>query len=155
MGRVSARIDLPVTAAQAAAVWFDVARWPSFVDGLRSVLRVGGGWPAAGAAVEWESHPGGRGHVVERVVEYSRASGQVLDIDDDGVTGRQEVAFRALPSGDGVRVALSLDYALRRRSPLTPLVDLLFIRRSQRESLERTLRRFGAEVTAAPPDAVQ
>lgn len=148
MGRVSARIDLPVTAGDAEAAWLDVARWPSFVDGLRRVVRVDGPWPAAGAIVEWESHPGGRGRVVERVVEHSQGSGQSLDIEDEGVAGRQAVAFDPLPSGDGVRVTLSLRYAIRSRSPLTPLVDALFIRRSQRESLERTLQRFGAEVTA-------
>jgi hypothetical protein len=150
---VSARIDLPATVAQAEAVWYDTARWPAFVDGLRRVVSVEGPWPQAGARVEWESHPGGRGRVVERVAEHAAGRGQALDVQDDGATGRQAVAFAAPDGGEGVRMTLSLDYALRRRTPLTPLVDVLFIRRSQRESLERTLTRFAAEL-AADPNAV-
>ena len=147
MGRVSARIDLPVPAGEAQSAWLDVARWPLFVDGLRRVVRVDGPWPAAGAVVEWDSHAGGRGRVVERVVSYGQASEQVLDVEDEGVTGRQTVAFAAIDGG--VRITLSLAYTVRSRSPLTPLVDVLFIRRSQRESLERTLLRFGQELTTA------
>jgi hypothetical protein len=146
LGQVSARIDLPATVGQAEALWYDTARWPAFVDGLRRVLSVAGPWPAAGARVEWESHAGGRGRVVERVVAFDAGRGQSLDVEDEGVSGRQAVSFEA--HGDGVRVTLALDYAVRRRSPLTPLVDALFIRRSQRESLQRTLARFGAELNA-------
>jgi hypothetical protein len=45
-------------------------------------------------------------------------------------------------------VALELRYTLKEQRPGMALVDLLFIRRPQRESLERTLRRFRTEVAA-------
>lgn len=154
MATVSARIDVAAGAAQAEAAWLDVARWPLWVDGLRSVVSVSPQWPAPGAVVEWDSHPGGRGRVAERVVEREPGAGLALAVEDEAVTGRQAVAFDPLPSGAGTRITLTLAYGVRRRSPLTPLVDAIFIRRSQRESLERTLLRFAQELTAAPPDAV-
>jgi hypothetical protein len=40
---------------------------------------------------------------------------------------------------------------LRSRSPLMRVVDLLFIRRAMRSSLEWTLERFGAELEASAP----
>ena len=49
------------------------------------------------------------------------------------------------PAGDEVRVALTLDYELKQRRFLTPLADLLFIRRELGDSLRRTLARFGHE----------
>jgi hypothetical protein len=42
-------------------------------------------------------------------------------------------------------VSLTLEYRLKERSPITPLLDLVFIRRALRDSLQRTLERFGHE----------
>jgi hypothetical protein len=42
-------------------------------------------------------------------------------------------------------VTLSLEYSLKSRTPLTPVVDALFVRRAIRDSLGRTLARFAAE----------
>ena len=49
------------------------------------------------------------------------------------------------PRPDGVDVTLSLEYELKERNPLTPLIDLLFIRRAIAASLRRTLERFARE----------
>jgi hypothetical protein len=55
----------------------------------------------------------------------------------------QRVAFQ--PAEDGVEVALELDYELKERNALTPVTDLLFIRRALRDSLRRSLVRFARE----------
>jgi hypothetical protein len=47
--------------------------------------------------------------------------------------------------GAGTEVRLELEYELKQANLLTPLVDLLFIRRALRDSLRRTLARFGYE----------
>ena len=47
--------------------------------------------------------------------------------------------------GDDVHVSLTLEYSLKERSPITPLVDVLFIRRALQSSLQRTLARFAHE----------
>ena len=54
----------------------------------------------------------------------------------------RELAYRMT---DGVEVTLALSYALNRRSPVTPVVDLLFIRRAIASSLQTTLARFAHE----------
>jgi hypothetical protein len=126
--------------------WYDTGRWPAWVDGLQQVVAVAGDWPEAGASVTWDSGPAGRGRVVERVVAHRPLTGQTLEVRDASISGRQSVAFAPVP--EGVEVALSLSYRLERRSPLTPLVDLLFIRRAMTASLATTLSRFGAEVAA-------
>ena len=42
-------------------------------------------------------------------------------------------------------MSLTLEYTLKDRTPLTPILDLVFIRRALRDSLQRTLARFGHE----------
>ena len=108
-----------------------------------------GDWPGAGATVSWRSGPAGRGHVTERVVDHAPRRGQTLEVSDESINGRQSIAFSAQPPG--VRVELSLAYEIRRRSPVTPVIDLLFIRRAMTVSLERTLYRFGASLESAHP----
>ncbi|MGZ4176592.1 MAG: SRPBCC family protein, partial [Solirubrobacteraceae bacterium] len=133
----------PIRAAQtfAASVveaercWYDTARWPRWVDGLDRVVETGEPWPHAGGYVIWESGPAGRGRVTERVVAHAPGDGQALEVSDDSVTGHQTVAFATVP--DGVEVTLQLDYRLNRHSPLTPIIDVLFIRREIRLSLGR------------------
>jgi hypothetical protein len=146
MGRVSARVDVPGQASEAEALWYDHRRWPSFVDGLKVVARVDGDWPHSGARVVWDSWPDGRGRVMEEVVGYEARVGQSLTVEDDKIRGTQRVAFS--PHEGGVTVSLELEYELKDpRLRFAPL-DLIFIRRPQRESLERTLRRFAAELRA-------
>ena len=134
----------PVSVAEAESYWYDTGHWPSWVDGLDRVVQTAAPWPAAGGSVTWESGPAGRGRVTERVVAYAPADGQALEVTDDAVTGHQTVAFAPVPHG--VEVTLQLEYRLNRASPVTGVVDLLFIRRQMTQSLARTLDRFGARV---------
>jgi hypothetical protein len=136
----------PGTLSDAERRWYDTDGWPAWVDGLDEVISVTAPWPEPGAVVTWRSGPAGRGHVTERVVAYAPGDGQSLQIADDSVTGRQSVTFAL--TGDGVAVSLSLEYQLKRRSLISPLVDVLFVRRAMAASLARTLHRFGARLRA-------
>jgi len=146
MGRVAAVHDVVGPLGAAERLWYDTARWPSFIDGFGHLVKVEGGWPAPGSRVVWDSTPAGRGRVVERVVEHRPAAGQVLEVEDASLRGTQRVRFEQRQ--DGTAVGLDLDYELKQRGPLRALVDLLFIRRAIRDSLRRTLARFSRELSA-------
>ena len=152
MSRVRASIAVPALASEAEALWYDTARWPTFIDGLHHVARLEGDWPHEGARVLWDSTPGGRGRVQERVIAYAAREGQTLEVEDEKIRGTQRIAFT--PTETGVTVTLELRYELKDAKPGMPLIDLLFIRRPQREALERTLRRFRTEVTAERESSV-
>ncbi len=147
MGSVTVSRVFPGTVAEAERCWYDTARWSQWVDGLERVLAVDGPWPETGAAVTWESGPAGRGRVTEQVIAHELRRGQTLDVRDTSITGRQSVVFE--PSDTNVEVTMRLEYRLRRRSPLTPVLDVLFIRRAMAASLETTVSRFGAELRAS------
>jgi Polyketide cyclase / dehydrase and lipid transport len=134
----------PASVPQAERCWYDTAQWQSWVDGLDRVVATREPWPMIGGGVTWQSGPAGRGQVTETVVAYAPADGQTVEVSDDAVTGRQAVSFAAV--SDGVEVTLRLEYQVRRRSPLTPIVDMLFIRRAMAASLDRTLGRFAARL---------
>lgn len=144
MARVKARIDVPYPVSAAEAIWYDVSRWASFVDGFGAVTTTEGDWPAAGSRVVWTSSPGGRGRVIERSEAYEVRSGQTVSLEDEKLRGRQSIAFT--PHEGGARVELALEYELKQGGPLMALADVFFIRRSLRDSLYRTLRRFALEV---------
>jgi|SRR3712207_258987 len=146
MGRVRARIEVAGLASEAEALWYDHRRWPTFVDGLKHVARVEGDWPHASARVVWDSVPGGRGRVLLTVKEFEARAGQTAAIEDDGIRGTQRVRFA--PGRGSVTVTLELDYEPKDPRLRPALVDRLLVRRPQREALERTLRRFGAELAA-------
>jgi hypothetical protein len=146
VGRTSARIDVPGLVSDAEALWYDHRRWPTFIDGFKHMDKVEGNWPRLGARLVWTSHPGGRGRVVEQVTDYEARSGQTLSVEDEQTYATQRVSFA--PREDGATVVLELEWRLKQRRPLMPLVDLLFIRRQQREALQRTLRRFRTELVA-------
>jgi uncharacterized membrane protein len=146
VGRVRARITIPGRAAEAERVWYDPARWASWVDGFGHVVSLDDGWPEVGSRLVWDSPPAGRGRVVERVTAYESRTGQTLEVEDGRLEGIQSVTFE--PGPESVGVILTLDYRLKERNLLTPVVDLLFIRRALAESLRRTLRRFSSEVAA-------
>jgi len=145
MGRVGTQVRVRGRAQEAEALWYDTTRWPTFVDGFGRVASVDPEWPRAGT-LTWDSTPGGRGRVLERVSRYAAGEGQEADVEDDRITARQRVRFRG--DGDDVIVGLELDYRLKRSTPGFWLVDVLFIRRAQRDSLARTLRRFAIELSA-------
>jgi len=137
-----ARAIVPLTPPHALALWSDVERWPSFVEGYARRLELSPDWPAKGARVVWESGPDGRGRVTETVVENSpdRFSTQVYE---EALMGTQ--TLRAAPSGEGSEIELTLDYELAKYGPLAGIADAIFIRRALRDSLRRTLFRFAIE----------
>jgi|SRR4051794_4081892 hypothetical protein len=143
MPRVRVTQRVPGLASEAEALWYDPQRWPAFVDGFGHAVKLEGDWPAVGARSVWDSKPGGRGRVVERVTAYETRSGQTVEVEDGKLTGTQRVAFK--PDGDAVEVALELEYELKERNALTPFTDALFIRRALRDSLKRSLIRFARE----------
>lgn len=143
MGRASASITVKGRAAEAEALWYDRHRWASWVDGFGHIVLLEGDWPEVGARLVWDSPPGGRGRVQERVVAYESRTGQTLEVEDATIAGRQIVAFA--PGLEETAVTLTLEYEIKDRRLLTPLVDVLFIRRAMGDSLRRTLRRFANE----------
>lgn len=137
---------VPGPLAEVEALWYDERRWPAWLDGFGGVASLEGDWPRRGAVLSWTSKPGGRGAVRERVVAHSPGQGQELEVEDERLEGTQTVAFTEHPGG--VEVAFAVDYRLKERNPLTPLVDLLFVRRAMAASLERSLARFARERAA-------
>jgi len=134
--RAQARIDPAIAVGAMEELWYDLARWPAFVDGFAAVVEQDAGWPRRGTLI-WDSHPGGRGRVTERVTRFEPRSGQDLDVEDPTMTGAQRLRF-----APGV-VALELDYRLKGHGRV---LDLLFVRRAMRDSLRRTVDRFAFEV---------
>lgn len=146
MGKVSAQIDVPGLASAAEDLWYDTTRWPTFVDGLAHVAKVEGDWPRPGSRVLWDTQPGGRGRVVERVTAYEARTGQTVDVEDERVRGTQTIAFA--PQKDRVRVTLTLEYVIKQERGVPFFVDHAFVRRPMRDSLRRTLSRFARECRA-------
>jgi hypothetical protein len=140
---VRATITVPAKVVEAEELWYDPHRWAAWIDGFGHVAKLEGDWPHAGARLLWDSRPQGRGRVAETVTEYEARAGQTLDVEDARLRGTQRVEFE--PQGDEVLVSLTLEYTLKERSPLTPVLDPLFIRRALRDSLRRTLTRFSHE----------
>lgn len=143
MGRARMTIALPGRAAEAEELWYDPVRWPSWIDGFGHLVSLDESWPRSGARRVWDSRPGGRGRVVERVVAYEQRVGQTLEMEDGRMRGTEEVAFQ--PGSDGVTVVLEARYRLKYSNPMTPAFDFLFVRRHVGASLGRTLGRFAAE----------
>jgi hypothetical protein len=142
--KVEAAIIVPGRISEAEAVWFDTNRWPTWLDGFGHLARVDDTWPATGARVDWDSRPQGRGRVSEKVIRYEPRVEQVLEVEDGKIRGTQRVAFEGSGT-EQTRVTLSLDYELKERTPFTPLLDKLFVRRAMRDSLKRSLWRFANE----------
>jgi hypothetical protein len=139
--------SFPGSVAEAERCWYQPERWPRWVDGCERIVSVDPGWPRPGTDLTWESGPAGRGRVSERVVEHEPLRGMTVEVADASIRGRQTVAF--VPEGDEVMVQLALAYRLERRTPVSPLVDMLFIRRAMAASLQSTLHRFGVELQAS------
>jgi uncharacterized membrane protein len=143
MAVARAATHVPLQPDEAYALWTDVSRWPTFVDGFGHPERLDDGWPEEGAKVVWKSVPGGRGAVTERVVRAQPPLLHEVTVFEEKLDGTQTVRFA--PEEDGTRVDLELDYTVSVGGPLRPIVDVLFIRRAQNDALARTLRRFGTE----------
>jgi Polyketide cyclase / dehydrase and lipid transport len=142
MGRVRAEVQVAALASAAEELWYDTARWPTFVDGLAHIAKVEGDWPRAGRVL-WDAKVDGRGRVDEHVVEHEARVGQTLRVEDERITGTQRVEF--YPTDDGCRLVLALEYRLKMDPPQRQLIDV-FSRRPMRDSLKRTLARFKREL---------
>lgn len=142
MRTAQARALVPLTPPHALALWSDVGRWPSFVEGFTRRVELTPDWPAKGARVVWQSTPDGRGRVTETVVENDadRFSTQVFE---EALMGTQ--TLRAVPATGGSEIELTLEYKLAKYGPLGGLADAIFIRRALRDALRRTLFRFAIE----------
>jgi uncharacterized membrane protein len=147
MGRARARIEVAGPISAAEELWYDLRRWPSFIEGFAHLAAAEGDWPRRGAEVSWDSVRAGRGRVVERVAEYEPRIGQTVEVDDPELSGRQRIAFEAREGGT-VMVSLELEYRLKSPGFAGPVVDLLFVRRALGDSLRRTLVRFARELEA-------
>jgi hypothetical protein len=141
--KVQATATVPGRVADAEELWYDPHRWAAWIDGFGHVAKLEGDWPHAGARLLWDSRPQGRGRVQEQVTEYEPRTGQTLEVEDARLIGTQSVRFA--PEVDSTIVVLTLEYTLKQRTIITPIVDMLFIRRSLRDSLRRTVTRFGHE----------
>jgi hypothetical protein len=133
---------VPLSPAAALAMWRDVERWPSFVEGYARRLELAPEWPAKGARVVWQSAPDGRGRVTETVVE-NEADSFSVQVFEEALMGTQ--TLRVGPGPDGAEVELTLDYELAKYGPLAGVADAIFIRRALRDALRRTLYRFRIE----------
>ena len=127
---------------EALKLWTDTARWPTFIEGFARVRERSADWPAPDARVVWESTPGGRGKVTEKVVS-GPPGGFATMVFEDALVGRQ--TLRAAAAEGGSDVELSLEYTLTRFGPFGVIADALFIRRALRDALRRTLARFAVE----------
>jgi hypothetical protein len=143
LSRVVVSATVPGIISEAEELWYDVNRWPNFVDGFSHLVQRDEGWPAGGVLI-WDSTPHGRGRVIERVTRHEARTGQTSEIEDEKLQGIQTIAFEG-EGTDATKVTLSLEYELKDRNPLSPITDFLFIRRAVRESLQRTVGRFARE----------
>jgi uncharacterized membrane protein len=145
MSKVAKVVELPdgLSAEAAYELWIDTSRWPTFVDGFKHVETISGDWPNEGAKLVWRSPPAGRGRVTEKVIANEPGARFATIVFEERITGTQTVTFTPQ------EVTLELEYELQQGGPLKALVDALFIRRSQSESLQRTLTRFRREAGEA------
>jgi Polyketide cyclase / dehydrase and lipid transport len=142
MGLARATQVVPLAPEAALRLWTDTSRWATFVEGFGSTREVSSDWPDEGGKVVWESSPGGRGIVTERVTSHGpgRFDTQVFE---EALVGTQTVL--AGEHADGSLIEIELSYELTKYGPLRAVADALFIRRALRDSLARTLRRFAVE----------
>jgi hypothetical protein len=133
---------------EAEALWVDVSRWATFIEGFAHTLEKDRSWPAEGSKHVWESLPDGRGRVTEKVTAQGKGY-LTTRVAEESLVGVQSVTFQPADEG-GTAVDLCLNYDLNpttvwRQGPLGIVVNALFIRRAMADSLARTLRRFATE----------
>jgi hypothetical protein len=142
--RISAQLHLPgATPDQVAALWWDTARWPSFVEGFSHVHKREEPWPAEGGRIVWDARPDSdRGRVIEHVGRRDAAGGAEVAVEDAVLEGTQRIGLE--PARGGTIVTLELRYSPKGQA--AALVDLAFTRRRLRRGLQRTLQRLAREV---------
>jgi uncharacterized membrane protein len=144
LARESVALDL--APEQAFELWTDLRRWPSFIDGFARVIRTDESWPHPGAKITWESIPGGRGTVTEKVTQSIPGAIFATQVLEEALTGTQTMRFELDEENpEGTFAELDLDYELTQAGRLGKITDFLFIRRAQSDALRRTLRRFAIE----------
>jgi hypothetical protein len=143
MSRIAAqRVIAGAQPHEVAALWWDTARWPSFVQGFSHVRKREEPWPEAGGRLVWDARPeSDRGRVIEHVVRSDPEHAEVA-LEDARLQGTQRVAFT--PARDGTLAALELEYTLK--GTAATIVDLAYARRRLTRGLERTLERLAREV---------
>ena len=125
--RASAAVSGP--AEPVLELWYDTRRWPVFVDGLKTVLRVDPAWPVSGSVI-WESTPHGPGTTRETAL-----GGGAVRVEDPRM-----IATRTVHFADDV-LHVTLEYKLTGANPIVGF----FVKRALRDSLRRTLARFARE----------
>jgi len=144
MAATSAARHVELDPQAAWALWADVSRWPTFVEGFAHVIERSPDWPQQGAKLVWGSTPGGRGRVTEKVTASEPGSRLATQVFEEALAGMQLVTFGVAEDGR-TRVELRLDYKLTGAGMLRAVTDVLFIRRALGQALQRTLARFAAE----------
>ena len=139
---MTAAAEVALAPDRAIELWEDARRRPTFVEGMARVRELSATWPEPGSKLVWESGPGGRGRVTEKVLERGdrRFATRVFE---ERLAGTQTAEF--VPAGGVTRVELRLEYELVRAGAAGALGDLLVVRRALRDALVRTLRRFAVE----------
>jgi uncharacterized membrane protein len=144
MAATSAARRVDLDPGRAWALWTDVSRWATFVEGLSGIDERSPEWPGEGARVVWTSIPGGRGRVSEKVKVSEPPEQFATRVIEEALSGIQTVTFTVADDGR-TRVELRLDYELAQGGPLRAIADVLFIRRALTQALNRTLARFATE----------
>ena len=144
MAATSAVRHVELDPGRAWALWTDIRRWPTFVEGFSQVVERSPDWPTKGAKVVWTSTPGGRGRVTEKVTIAEPAARFATRVFEDAMSGTQLMSFARAEDGR-TRVELRLDYELANPGPFRAIADVLFIRRALTQALNRTLARFATE----------
>ena len=145
MGLARESVELDLAPEQAFELWTDLRRWPSFIDGFARIKREDPNWPHPGAKITWESIPGGRGSVTEKVTQSLPGNAFATQVLEEALTGTQSIRFESGDDPDTTFAELTLDYELTQAGRLSRITDFLFIRRAQSDALKRTLRRFAIE----------
>jgi len=144
MPRIRAHTLVPGPVSAAEALWHDLRRWPSFVEGLARLDKTEGAWPEPGSRVVWSGPPGGRARVVEASARLVLRELHVVDVEDERLRGTRTVVFA--PDRDGlVRVTVELELTAKASEGRAGMVSRLLLGRREREALEHTLRRFRIE----------
>jgi hypothetical protein len=146
MAIVRGRLLRDCKVSEAEAAWYDAASWPRWVDGMQNVEEISAPWPEASGTVLWRSGPYGRGEVRERAVRFQARAGQLVEWEDDQMSGTQEVTFK--PDNNDTRLEVRFSYEIKGASPVGRLVGVLFTRRVLAGSLVRTLDAFVTHVSA-------
>ena len=136
MSEVSAEISIDADLKEVWDVFFDVHRWPSWVDGFDSVLNEVG-YPEAGGNLRWRSIPAGRGEVSERVLAHEPRRLHKIAFSDPESSGELATTFEI--AGKRVIVRRTMSYEINRGGTFTWLADVFFVRRQVTVALQREL----------------